>query len=353
MDRPFITKMCSSYYNDFELHKEHIWPDKNSAVKELNNYIIQEIDNVKFSNIQLYENLFNFKRDQQYRIIYNLLDQYLNESYELDNTNPNIINESIGATILGGLGSSIGGIFDIIGSAITSTIAATTSIFGVTVGMFVFLALIFFGIKHINYAKAKMAVALNFAITNLAKFVSKHSLSSRMDNAIVFSNLEVCGGKCGIAKFSDIDRFTTYAMHGHGLSNISTVQSKCLFDCFIETTFKLVEACGKQYIACLKSSGDKLGMEKLNSLNIFLKPPSSLQCKIFYTELTKFDRDFTDAITNICQDRDQFEKLINEYHKTLDASLSFDSPKQFNPSFNKPFNKPFHSMPNPKISYNK
>jgi hypothetical protein len=352
MDRPFITKMCNAYYNDFELYKEHIWPNKNSAVKELNTCIIQEIDAVKFSNTPLYESLFTFSRDQQYRIIYNLLDTHLNEKYEIDNIKINENIEVAGPT-LGLIGSTIGTMSDIIGNAVLGIGALTMSVFGITFGTFILASALYFGIKHLTYTKAKAAVLLNMAADKLSKFISKATVSSRMDNAIIFSNLEICGHKCGINNFKELDKLTTFALHGHGFTTKATTQSICLFDCFIDTTHRLVEVCTKAYINCLKTSGDKLGMEQLNSITVLLKHPSSSQCKIFYEQLKKFNNDFKDAIVTLESDLDKRDKLISEYHKVLDAALRTDG--GFNkPSFNKPsFNKPFHSMPKQNLPYNK
>lgn len=352
MDRPFITKMCNAYYNDFELYKEHIWPDKNSAVKELNNYIIQEIDTVKFSNTSLYESIFIFSRDQQYRIIYNLLDTHLNEKYEIDNIKINENIEIAGPT-LGLLGTTIGGISDIIVNAIAGIGALTLSVFGITFGSFILIAALYFGIKHLTYTKAKAAVLLNMAADRLSKFISKTTISSRMDNAIIYSNLEICGHKCGINNFKEIDKLTTFALHGHGLTTKASTQAACLFNCFIDTTYCLVEACAKQYISCLKTSGDKLGMEPLNSLTVLLKSPSSSQCKIFYDQLKKFDNDFKEALLTLESDLTKRDALVFNYHKTLDAALRSDGGFS-KPSFNKPnFNKPFHSMPKQNLPYNK
>lgn len=347
MDRPFITKICEAYYNDFELYKEHIWINKDIAVSEFSSYIIQEMDNAKFMNFPLYESVFKFSRDQQYHIIYNLLDQYLNEKYEIDNNkiNPEIINEEglVGGT-LGFLGSVVGGGVDVLTSALAGLAATTTSIFGVTIGTFILLALIFFGIKHITYAKAKAAALLHHSAESLAKFVKRITNISRLENTIIFSNLEVCGHRCGIRNFKDIDKFTTFALRGIKLTSNSVKQSECLYNCFIDMIHKLVEVTTKQYVTCLKNSGDKIGLVELTSINVLLKPPSASHCKIFYDQLKTFDDDFTEAIDVLSTNQETKDKLISDYHKVLDAALKGDDSSRFN----KPFQSMPHSNPNPK-----
>jgi len=346
MDRPFITKICEAYYTDFELYKEHIWLNKDVAISEFSSYIIQEMDNIKFVNFPLYESVFEFSRDHQYHIIYNLLDQYLNEKYEIDNVkiNPPIINEGIFGDVIGAAGSTFGGALDIINSVLLGAAATVTSIFGVTIGVFVLMALVFFGIKHITYAKAKAAVLLNHAAESLAKFVERFTNTSRLENSIIFANLEVCGHRCGIQNFKQLDRFTAFALHGIKLTKQSETQFKCLYGCFLGTIHSLVEVSAKAYVNCLKTSGDKLGLTELNSINVLLKPPSSSHCKAYYIQLLEFDKEFRAAIDELSENQSDKDKYISDYHKVLDNALKGDSG----------FNKPFHSMPksNPNITPN-
>ena len=348
MDRPFIIKMCDAYYNDFELYKEHIWENKDVAVSEFSNYIIQEIDSIKFSNIPLYESIFELSRTHQYHIIYNLLDQYLNEKYEIDNTeiNSTLVNEDILATTFGTIGAAIGGVGDILTSIVSGTALATTSIFGVTLGSLIILALLFFGIKHISYAKAKAAVLLSHAANSLAKFVDQVTLRSRLENSIIFANLEVCGHRCGIQNFRNLDRFTTFVLHGVKLTEKSEKQYICLYGCFLKTIFSLVETTAIAYVNCLKNSGDKLGLIELNAINVLLKPPSSSNCKVYYTQLTEFDKEFNDSIDELSSSQDDKDKLIADYHKVLDAALKGNS------GFNKPFQSISNSNSNPNFKSN-
>jgi len=353
MDRPFISKMCEAYYNDFELHKEHIWQNKDSAILELNNFIYQEIDIVKFTNIPLYEEVFKLGRDQQYRIIYNLLDDYINEKYELDTKK--IEEEAFTAigTVGGFVGGFLGGAIDTIISVVSGAFTTVTSAFGIPIGMFIIMVAIFFGIKHITFVKAKAAVLLNDAFTAMRDFVRRVTVSSRLENSIIFSNLEACGSRCGIRNFKDIHRFTTFSLRGMDLSEEARVQAKCLFGCFIESIHKLVEVCGKAYINCLKNSGDKMNLNELTAVNVLLKPPSSSQCNIFYLQLKKFDREFREAIDTLSATQDDRDKFIADYNRVLDNALQSSSKQEFPPrSFPpkpfspKPFSpKPFHNIP--------
>jgi len=328
MDRPFISKMCTAYYNDFELYKEHIWPDKKTAVSELENFIIQEIDTVKFTNIKVYENVFKLSRDAQYRVIYNLLDEYIDERYSLDNTK-RIEEFDFFTTIGSTIGGLLGGLSDTIISFIGAPAMAAISTFGVTFGSLLIMAIMFFGFKYITLAKAKLIVSFHLAIDELAKFVKKISLKSRLENSIIFSNLDTCGHTCGIHNFSDLDKFTSLALRGIQLTKTSKKQFDCLYKCFIETSFKLVDSCTKSYMQCLKSSGENISTESLSAVNIFLRPPSSAQCKIYYDQLKKFDKEFNEAIS-IIGDIETRDHFIKRYHQTLEIAIKSSS---FTPRF--------------------
>jgi hypothetical protein len=82
-------------------------------------------------------------------------------------------------------------------------------------------------IRELN-AKAKAAALLHHASETLAKFVKRITTVSRLENTIIFSNLETCGHRCGVRNFKEIDRFTTFALHGVKLGETASKQFICL-----------------------------------------------------------------------------------------------------------------------------
>src|SRR6056297_461254 len=123
MDRLFIKNMVESYYNDKQLSEMDFWHSRQSAIDELNEQICVEFDNLYLDDVDIYNELYEMDRSSQQKTIYNLLNQFISDKYNVDYSEESItIAGGIGAKgILASIGAGAGGVIDLVAHFIASS----------------------------------------------------------------------------------------------------------------------------------------------------------------------------------------------------------------------------------------
>lgn len=282
MDRPFIQKMCESYYSDFALGKTHIWENQPEAVSELSNEIFKIMENLKLEDIELYQDLFEFNRQKQYRIVYSLLGEYMNESFS-DEVLPEEITES--ALAAGVLGAGLVG----------------------------FAA----GFKPISKVTCSAISKFGDTVDNIAKSISKFTTKFKIHKAIMFSDQDDCYRSCGMRDEKDLTRLTVLrGMTRIGIGSKSEQQIKCLTLCFFKTAIDLASSLANQYSQCISQSGKS---SPIGLADILGQPPVRT-CKPIHSKLMELRSEFDNAI-GLIYDRENKRKLIEQFDNAISTGL--------------------------------
>jgi len=319
MDRVFLTTMSESFCNDFSLHKQDIWNNREQAVFELNQYLITFMTELRFEDVTLYQQLHEMHKQQQYEITYVLLEQFINNQYP-DN---NIFNDVVELNEF---------VIEIPGIAALATgfiASATLTMFFTT------LARIFRGI--FNKGITKIVIAYFKLIKIIYDSASKTTAKSRAINAIIYTNLDKCGKRCRIGENTGETKLSKYIEHpmtDHrslkkkgivgqvtGLFKTTTIvdlsaqeQFKCLLKCFIYFNIDLGNALFNQYNACMNNSVDR------NLILYMNQPESNSQCSAIYNIMVEQFNSFK-LIINAIPIFDESEKslLITAFISGRDA----------------------------------
>lgn len=316
MDRPFIKTMCTAYHSDFELLDTSIWESIDDGTNELVNHIKSIVETLKLEDIQLYEELFELSRQKQYTLVYNLLDEYMSETYSdaMPKEDP-IYNDDE--------------MLEMFGSLAGSTILGMTGVAGI--GVFL-TALLLFTDNRVtrlgNKIHAKAATIIYNMTDKISASIKSASLPGKVKNAMIYKNVgTMCGAECRIPKGSKISTHITNMISGSGATDeINTDIFKCLSNCYFSHILSGVEFISRQYAACLMASGEDLPMGKGPTiLTTVLKTPIGEHCKSYFDTLNELHSDWTQALAVICKDdprkRQEYTvKFLNAIEKGLHSN---------------------------------
>lgn len=320
MDHNFIHKMCNAYYDDFELHKYHLWENKEIAVNELNGQINLLIDNVKLDDIELYKSLFEYSRDHQYTMMYYMIDQYIQDNFSDDivsdifseeELNEGVISEWV-ASMGAGIGGFLGGISAGMMSGVIGFLTSPVAILASIAVLYKFSRQIFKGITI-------SMVGLINATKSIEKFISNLGKSATVKNAVIYANLKTCGGKCGISTLQDMNRFTPLNIQSDmSIGEKSRQEAACLISCYFSFMLQNVTQLTKSYVECLKNSGEDIG-GGLSPITLIMKEPMGSQCKVFYDMLSKHYEAFKEVNEYLHKNDKRLEQdWTNRYHKSVE-----------------------------------
>lgn len=288
MDRPFIKQMCEAYYVDKRLDQTKIWNTKEESVNELMNEINSLIVNARLENDDIYYEAISYTRRHQQEMIYNLLNEYMEDKYDVGQTT--IVQEFVG---------EVG-----IGFAVFAPVAA-------------FLAAHFYG--EISRAGYRIVNAFGKLNDQIHKFLKKRTSESRVKYAMLISHLNICQKKCGIDSEKELGRTVGMGLTGQALSEKSQQQAECVKDCFLRYSIEQLKVLAGAYVDCLKSTGEKI--DNLSDVSILLKKPMGEQCREYYDYLEKFNSDFREVLDVLFEKNPRGrQNYINMYNEILNDS---------------------------------
>lgn len=344
MDRPFLTLMCDSFYDDAHLYNSKIWTNKTEAINELKSEMFTLMDNVKLEDkpfyIALHENL---NRIQQQKIIYLLLSEYVMQKFggksifeEVDLTSfetPEQFLLSESASFLGGLSSIFTGADSIVGgastaaggalqsaTAVASGLGFTGSLAGVLGGLILAITM-YKGLSRVGWASL---TALNKINIHISDFIHHLTRSGKVKRAIFHVNADECYRRCNIDP-QDLSRWVGLALSGKIFSTPkSREQSGCLSICYLNWNLKQVEVLASSYKECLINTGER--SDQMNDLSVFLQSPASTVCQAYYNLLKQHYDAFKDAVEVIFrQNTGDIELWMRKYKDILNNALSTKS----------------------------
>lgn len=298
MDRPFIKLMCESFYSDFELKKSHIWPSKEEAVSDLTADIFKVVENLKLEDFKLYESLFEFGRQKQYNIIYNLLFEYIEETFSEEVTE----------------------VLSIPDNLMSSEIMEDASMIALAILAGAGAGAVHAFSKPMHKAKIAVFTKLNEITQKIAKTINDKTAKYRVTKAVLYSNFDNCLQKCGINSLKDLDvgavRFQTY---GIGKTPKGEEQSSCLIECYINGHKELIAELARAYRECLMTNGQRV--TNLNFSEIIGSCPVS-GCQVFYKQITSHRKAFEEASKILAgNDAAKANKFMVDYDKALTLGL--------------------------------
>ena len=320
MDTRFIQKMCESYYYDFELDKKHIWDSKESCIKELKTIFIEDLNNIKFTDRNFYRSLFKKSKYEQYNIIYNVLGNYLYETYSDSFSNADIIDEED----LEMMNNSIDNISLYLEEGLITTFV------GLTGTIFLLLQVL----KRSNIVSSiwsKMVTSFVDAFKKLYLFLYRNSLTSRIRHAVIYSNLNICGKQCGINDFSDLPYEFPQVVNQRVISVKNFDLFICLLSCYINNVLNpLMEVAIREYLKCLRLSDENFPFDQLNSTTIFIPKLASSRCQpllgVIHDLYFEFNNILDSKKINIT---DEIQKgIISNFNKNIDNVIAEENLKQ-------------------------
>lgn len=334
MDRPFIKTICNAYHSDFELRDTSIWETIDDGTEELSNHIKTIVETLKLEDIEMYEELFTLSRDKQYSLIYNLLNEYMSETYSdvLPTQDPIYDDEEL---------------LEMIGTLTASTLMGITGLSGLGIAMIIgTLATNNSVTRTISRVHAKAATLVHNMTDIISKKIKNASLPGKVKNAMIYNNLDgYCGAKCGIPKGSAVSTKLTNLMSGRGSTDSDSQQAfKCLSNCYLQKILEGVEFLSKQYAACLMASGENIPLGKGPTiLTTVLKNPIGEHCKHYFDTLNDLHKDWDEALKIVLKDDPRqlheytmaFLSAIEKGLHSNNQNRNFNTSTQRKPSYNK------------------
>jgi len=240
-----------------------IWKTRDDVIFELNEYLINFMTSLQLEDVSCYYEIHEFHKQQQYEIVYYLLESYINDQYP---NNTIFINDERIEELFG-LGAIETIIVAIAGSAVISAffkVLVNTKFSG-------------------NYDKftTKLAVKYFEFIKRIQKAATSFTAKSRAANAIIYTNLEKCGKRCNIETVdgeSNLSQFIEVPMKSGNpkTDRLANEQFACLLKCFVFFNISLGSALFNQYNNCMNNKVDRSLMLYLN------QPESDSQCVVYY-----------------------------------------------------------------------
>lgn len=295
MNRSYIKEMCDAFYKDYALFENADILPREQLLVEMERELNATMDNLYLEDLEVYNQIFEFDRGTQQKIIYDLLNEYMKENYDVDvkygDIDPELINE-----------------IDISGGWITG---AALAIAGAIIGWGV-----------ISRTAWNAASILNKASNKINELVAELTKSGRVKRAVFNVNIEQCMRKCGIAKKSDISNFVGMAMSGtFVVSRNAQKQATCLAHCYLVWMTNNIEMLASGYARCLRLSGASADSD-LSSTNVFISAVPSMECKAYYEALEEHYNAFKDAVDIFTKTTDKSkQEIMASYNKALDTGL--------------------------------
>jgi len=274
--------MVHAYITDNNLIPKNVFPDYKTAHNELYNKVVNIVEDVKYSDPDFYTELFDLSRDEQYRLVYSILD----EDY---------VEEDVGGIAI--LSSMLIG-------AIVSHI----------------LRSMYFS-KILNKAVSAVFEKINNAAKYVYDLVTKNKLSETYNLAykVITNRAAACSQKCGVHAEGDLDKSVYRAFKFKESTDEGKKQAKCLLNCYIDYNLGLINILKKQYITCL----NEINIHNFNVLdNTGLhKHPMEGKCSVYSSPL----EDYYDNIIKLIKYIEKHDpELALIYSNKLKSVLSSD-----------------------------
>ena len=274
MDRPFLSLMCDSFYNDAHIKDFKIWESKEHAINELKSELFNLMDNVKLEDKDFYVSLHkDLDRSQQQKITYLLLSEYMSQKFsgksiyesvdltQYDNLEQFLLSEDGGALgalgalwdgfgnlasgsahAVGGLTSAAGAGLNAVGSvgnavagAGTATALGLTGTMMVSLATMAILIVAYKGLSRVGWASLS---ALNKTNQIISDFVHNLTRSGKVKRAVFHVNVDECYRKCNIDP-KDLSRWVGLALSGKSFSTpLARDQAACLSTCYLNWNLK-------------------------------------------------------------------------------------------------------------------
>ena len=260
MDVRFLGEVCEAFIIKNSLY------DKCKA-DVLREELLELVREVRETDIELYDHLYDTGRLQQQKI----LETYLNYQY-LNNGNNETLEEMVIDPLT--LNLTVGGI-----SALLTLIYQ----------------------NRINKSIFGAGRLIGKAFESVGNFLTKHGRYWKFRYAIIQQNAKKCYVKCGITE-KDLSAWS-YLSVGSSPPTLATTEShrqgECLKECYVSHSIEAIALLSKSYFACLKKSGDWNSVREAKPDDI-LTMLSGLQistlCQSYYTEMKKAMDSFTDLL---------------------------------------------------------
>lgn len=275
MDIPFLNLICESFlvqHDCFKTNPKEIQQIKETIITDLTT-LVREL---RETDIELYDKLYDSSRVDQTKILTN----YLNVRY-LDNETINEIGIFLPSMIAGMLILTL----TTLGKPISNTIFYTAS----TIGTW---------------------------IESLGKYINTKGKNMQFRFQIIQRNHEKCYTKCEVKK-EDIEFFNYLAVKKqdyHMMPALSSKQSACLRECFVELTIEQINLLMNNYFACLRYSKAYTDVENAKPDEI-LKIISGVQASPACLEIYKIVKESFDNFYKL------LEFLYEDYDNTKQEKL--------------------------------
>jgi len=282
LDRPFISNMVHAYITDNNLIPKNVFPDYKTAHNELYNKVVNIIEDVKYSDPDFYTELFDLSRDEQYRLVYSILDEdYVKEDIGIISSIPVFIAGYIASKILNSMYFS----------------------------------------KILNKAVSAVFEKINNTAKYVYDLVTKNKFSETYNLAykVITNRAAACSQKCGVHAEGELDRSVYSAFKFKESTDEGKKQAKCLLNCYIDYNLGLINILKKQYITCL----NEINIHNFNVLdNTGLhKHPMEGKCSVYSTPL----EDYYDNIIKLIKYIEKHDpELALIYSNKLKSVLSSD-----------------------------
>jgi len=303
MDRTFQTQMAESFYNDFALRESGLWDDQEHSITELTTFLSNFMTQLSMEDVDYYRSLHDLSRHSQYSFAYYLIEDFIKEQYpettifESDEDEFLLTEDPILAT-----GAMVGGavVAGLLGSKIWSAQrgnihrTATKSI----VGLF-------------KYTKEKFDM------------IKKKTAKARAIDAIIYSNLDKCGAKCGIGgavNQKQLSKYIEYPVTDKKLDKQAIEQFSCLLKCYLEMNIRAGSTLYDQFRACTN-----VRLER--SMEMYVNQPENIaaNCMDLYEAMTKHFSLYKDVVESLPSlSAPQKQQLTVAYFKGEAAIRSFN-----------------------------
>jgi len=274
--------MVHAYITDNNLIPKNVFPDYKTAHNELYNKVVNIVEDVKYSDPDFYTELFDLSRDEQYRLVYSILDEdYVKEDIGIISSIPVFIAGYIASKILNSMYFS----------------------------------------KILNKAVSAVFEKINNTAKYVYDLVTKNKFSETYNLAykVITNRAAACSQKCGVHAEGDLDKSVYRAFKFKESTDEGKKQAKCLLNCYIDYNLGLINILKKQYITCL----NEINIHNFNVLdNTGLhKHPMEGKCSVYSTPL----EDYYDNIIKLIKYIEKHDpELALIYSNKLKSVLSSD-----------------------------
>jgi len=312
MDQKFIKTLCEGYYNDFELGKYSIWKNKDDAIFELYESIIDTIHEVKLDFPELYIELFNLDKYKQYQLTYGLIDSYLEGEY-------NETFMDINTHMYDDLELNM----EFTGFELVSAIAGLTALITLK-------SEIESGAKYVAKpvfkSISKIIGKLNELMTSAAVQIDKKTKAFTIINHVIYNEDQNCVKRCGL----DLAVLgTTHFSYVNPKSNSKIRKNQieqydCVFTCYLNTQLLFARQYLDAYFTCLKQNNAydiKLLSEPTTLLTV--QQPLSDSCSVYFSICKNHFKLVSEVIEACYKNKPDEKKLwLDKYTNVIKDSTS-------------------------------